>query len=875
MKPFRYVVWAALLGGPLAAWALPAISFRVVPSDFPSTDAVVAGFTDQDLALDRSGKADCSAAMQEGLDALGKAGGGTLFLASGTYRIEQPLSIPPAVTLRGEIRPTSDPYRYEGTCLAAYAGKGDFAAKPLVTLQGSSGIRDSIVWYPEQQGEKVIPFPPTIQHFGPTTTTENMVFINSYQIYRSGYNMSGRAYLRKIRGTGLYLGLEIDGLADTGRVEDVKLSPEYWAHSGLPGAESEAYRDFMFEHGTGVMLRRTDWTYTCGVEIEGCARGLYLTYSLAKENLQRKQYKGSPNGSNFGYTIRHCQYGVAIDNTANSGNLLINFDVQATKSALWIGKEFNSIATLLSATLRAPGYALESHGAGRLLLRDVKFQNGATLLEGGVLACAGGDFAAPACRIEAGAGLENATFAGTHFAHPPELPKDAPVHFSQIGLSPPPIKFAGTTPNFDLPHHPARLELFDVTAFGARGDGVTDGTKAFQEALAKAGEAGGGIVFVPGGSFLLTAPLNVPAGVELRGVCDSAHDGIVPGSCLFVATGKGQAAGAPFLVLQAGSGLRGLGFHYPEQVFEAPMDFPFLLEGHGADIHLVDLAMSNASRIADFSKARCDRLFIDHIDAQPLHVGIKVGGGSQDVVVADCQFNPVGWTRASYANAPAAIFGKDSAKKNAAAGQFSQWLKEHGDDYVLGDCAVNFFQNFAFDSQNGLHCIPENGRGPSGVAMNFGVDTSTVSVRIDALGERGLPFIGSQLVSSGSAGTDGRRSHIVLGLQFTGTAEFYGLDAWGPHTNRSFDVQGGTLRVDGAHLRDSGSPVCQLKNGSFVMTASCVRRETPVFTMPPEKGVTCIADIFPKSAMEYAILQNGINIFHDDADRKSHPPTVP
>jgi hypothetical protein len=55
------------------------------------------------------------------------------------------------------------------------------------------------------------------------------------------------------------------------------------------------------------------------------------------------------------------------------------------------------------------------------------------------------------------------------------------------------------------------------SAFGARGDGHGDDTQAIQSALTQAGDAGGGIVFLPAGAYSVSAPLTVPAGVHVVG----------------------------------------------------------------------------------------------------------------------------------------------------------------------------------------------------------------------------------------------------------------------------------------------------------------------------------------------------------------------
>jgi hypothetical protein len=59
--------------------------------------------------------------------------------------------------------------------------------------------------------------------------------------------------------------------------------------------------------------------------------------------------------------------------------------------------------------------------------------------------------------------------------------------------------------------------VLDVRAFGAKGDGVTDDTAAFRNALAAASAAGGGVVMVPEGTYNFTW-FNVQSNVTLQGV---------------------------------------------------------------------------------------------------------------------------------------------------------------------------------------------------------------------------------------------------------------------------------------------------------------------------------------------------------------------
>ena len=71
-------------------------------------------------------------------------------------------------------------------------------------------------------------------------------------------------------------------------------------------------------------------------------------------------------------------------------------------------------------------------------------------------------------------------------------------------------------------------DLYSVRDFGAKGDGQTDDTAAFQKALDAAAEAGGGMVYAPRGNYFFAGHLNVPAAVTLRGIWESvpSHNGL-------------------------------------------------------------------------------------------------------------------------------------------------------------------------------------------------------------------------------------------------------------------------------------------------------------------------------------------------------------
>ena len=78
-----------------------------------------------------------------------------------------------------------------------------------------------------------------------------------------------------------------------------------------------------------------------------------------------------------------------------------------------------------------------------------------------------------------------------------------------VALSPPPVYAVPdqTSPSLDALNG---ARVYNVRDHGAKGDGTTDDTRAFQAALTAAGQAGGGTVLAPRGAYRFAGHLTVP-----------------------------------------------------------------------------------------------------------------------------------------------------------------------------------------------------------------------------------------------------------------------------------------------------------------------------------------------------------------------------
>src|SRR5882762_10124429 len=94
-----------------------------------------------------------------------------------------------------------------------------------------------------------------------------------------------------------------------------------------------------------------------------------------------------------------------------------------------------------------------------------------------------------------------------HFPAPnfPATSGFLPILVAAIFLSPA-FVVAGPTP-----------DSYSVLDFGAKADGKTDDTAAFQKTLDAAAQAGGGTVYAPRGNYFFAGHLTVPNAVTLKG----------------------------------------------------------------------------------------------------------------------------------------------------------------------------------------------------------------------------------------------------------------------------------------------------------------------------------------------------------------------
>lgn len=774
-----------LCGVALAAPQEP--EWRIVETMYPTPDVVVAGFSVLDFGAAGDGRSDCTEAFQNALNRMRDAGGGTVFVPEGRYAFKGNLTIPVSVTLRGEwLAPSKENPAVTGTILMPYGGRGDPDGEPFITVEYCGGIKDLNIWYPKQSPLSPDPYPfCLIQKGGNNATFENLTLVNPYQGIRIGPGANELHLVRNVYGTPLKMGVEYDSTTDIGRLENVNFSPRYWSESGLPKSPSArgSFRTWLQTNGTAIHMLRSDWEYVAHVEIDGYERGFLISEGV----------RGAANAQFYHLIIRNCTTAMEIEKTNPFGMVFTECYFDGVKHGVLVDEKFSS-AVLFSTCVFGGKEAIRSNGDGRILMEQCRVTRGNMVFEQGAQSILSSTLKDRSSRILIRKKVTGVSLADNRY--PSQMPvvkseaRNGAVQSSTEALPLIPIPDYPKCARNDFV--PGRIALEVVKPSG------NDDTLLIQQAINRQAGSGGGTVFLPGGDYRIEGRLNIPSGVELRGIHDVPHHTMGGGSVLHIYPPDDE----PTVTLESNSGLRGLSFNYPDQQLPEVKEYPFLIQGQGSDIYVINVNASNPYKFIDFMTHRCDNHYMDYPSGSPLMTGIAIGGGSRNGIVQNIQFNPHYALRVPRRNA---LF-----KLHYSMQPLWGFQKENLDALVIGDCTGEFlYQNFVYGSLYGIHFTHQDGAGAVNcISHGHGTDGSKVGVYFEH-GNGTITMINNELVAMSSY----NKTAIKLGEGFDSEATLINTMVWG-NPDLLAEIENGTLTLQNLHANKHGQGL-QLSNGKL------------------------------------------------------------
>lgn len=644
---------------------------RIVQTVFPTEDVVIADVvaTEPPFSADNTGTFDSTAAIQAAIDACYAAGGGTVFLPVGVYKITAGITVKAFVTLRGDWQNPDEGTQY-GTIIHALTPSSQEDTPALFTILGSAGVMGLTVYYPQQDIQDIKPYPFTFYVPGSAAAEAymlqsiyNCTVINGYRGIGACVSAGVHEMLtvENFYGTFLKSGAEAYNQADVGTWKTLRISGKYWAQAGagMTAPPREAIDAHTRANTDGLVLGDLEWTQFADIRVEDCRYGFHLVKG------KRIEFAGSL----FDVETVRCRVGIKAD---------------------YMDTRWGTVVA--KSRFEGRDSAAENNTLGVIKMTD-------TVLDGGTKGV---------WKIDSFSQLINlirAVFRQGLRANNKFIRDSASLAHIQPEYAAAPGK-------------PASVRYIA----NADKTGTTDVSAVLQQTLNTAGVTGG-VVYLPAGKYRLERPITVPAGVELRGSSSvPVRDlgGSSKGTIFLAYYGLNTPDpenDTALVTLAGNAGVRGLRFIYPENSPVRPGAFgtvqtgAYTVRGTGSGVWAVNVSIVAAYNGIDFRG--CDNHFIKKLVSccynNAILVGDCTGGRIEGCLQNGNVITRNGLNLPDWPNEGEHLF---PYVFNA--------ITRPGTDYIIADNADNqtVFNTFAY----GVKTLINNTGSEGLVAFNIGAD---------------------------------------------------------------------------------------------------------------------------------------------------------
>lgn len=329
----------------------------------------------------------------------------------------------------------------------------------------------------------------------------------------------------------------------------------------------------------------------------------------------------------------------------------------------------------------------------------------------------------------------------------------------------------------------SKTSAFNVLDFGAKGDGKTDDTVAFQKALDAAGKDDlGGTVFAPRGTYMIAKHINIPKNVTLEGIWNIPTAWTqYQGTTLLAVEGEGEIDGTPFITLWCNSTIKGVTIFYPNQISNAaPKPYPWTIRGGGADNQsIIDVLLVNPYQAVDFGTNVSGRHYIRNLYGQPLYKGLFVDQCYDVGRVENVHFWPF-WN-----------CNREDMKA------ITDFIAENGEAFIFGRTDWQYVTNtFCWGYKVGYHFINTPSGVTNGNFLGIGADATNRSVLVDNCAPYGLLITNGEFVSF----LNPDPVSIEIRETNTGVIQLQNCSFWGPASQIASIKGSGTVTMNNCNI---------------------------------------------------------------------------
>lgn len=556
------------------------------------------------------GIADDTAAIQAALDAAGQAGGGTVYIPAGRFRITSQLIIPEDVTLLGCFSPPTlkGSAAEEGTILVCEENAFTLS-NSLILLGDNSALSDLTVWYEGQKYDHVKEYPYTIvQNSGESASITNIALINSWNGIMFKSSESKKITVANIYITAFGVGFNILKCSDRVILENINVSPIYWINSTLTETpknfSASLLTDIMYENLCAIRIGTVSDTAIYQVNIDTAADGICFDIPSV--------IQGSAVASDF--TIANTTRAVTIESAGMYGISFACCSFRTTdlldSYAVKTGPNFSTSAVFNTCTFPGQPYTtVISEGTGKISFCDCKYtgwRNYALDIRGGVLSSSYnrylsenpiGSFTDLAVGV-----FCNDTYTEDNYAEGNTFFTETDNEYEEL-----PIQKSWLSTDDSIPY--IRDAIWYSSDYGVR-TSPSDATEDLQSLIDRVATEGGGIVFLEEGTYRISHTITVRKGVRL---CGSSCDTKSGGKTVLLAPLALNDSVCVFL--ETGSSLTDISV-----AFNGLPDFTSLQEGETPSSFTVKTAKN------------ADSIYIENVSLRAAPNGIYLDGTTNSVI---------------------------------------------------------------------------------------------------------------------------------------------------------------------------------------------------------------------------------------------------
>ncbi len=375
-----------------------------------------------DYGIKGEGLEDEGALIQNALDAAAEKGGGEVFLPAGRYKIEDHITIPSGVVLRGVWQAPHHQDVSWGTVILAVGHEGEEDGPPLIQLEPSASVQGLTIYYPNQIFPDIQPYPWAIQGKGMHGSVVNITLVNVYQGIDFGSHHNELHYIRNVFGTVLRRGVYVNNCTDIGRIENVHFNPHYWYRADLPEKQRVKNMrnliDYLNSHTEVFIFGRTDWEYV----LNTFAFGFDKCYKFIKTP------EGACNGNFLGIGADGGHHALWVDETQPPGLLITNGEFVTfsgeNPTEIVTTDNFNGVIQLSNCSFWGPSFRNALiRGQGFVSFNQCNFvhwgkdspETHALRIESGEVNISNSRFNQSKPAIYLGKDVESAVIMGNHF----------------------------------------------------------------------------------------------------------------------------------------------------------------------------------------------------------------------------------------------------------------------------------------------------------------------------------------------------------------------------------------------------------------------------------------------------------------------------